>query len=195
MKMSRSLSMFSLGLMVLGLISAGQAEPFVTEGRGGKLLSFPHGVASFADRLVRFIPGSPPAEPDFCDGESAVGPRNYTYQKDGKKFTSFGKGGIIVLEFTDNRLVDIEGDDLYVFEIGPTVEAMYVAISEDGQNWISVGRVAGNKASLDIAPYVKPGQKFRYIGLTDDPEDGRHSGRTGGADLDAVGAFGSVPFP
>ena len=57
----------------------------------------------------------------------------------------------IILEFTDNRLVDIEGDDIYVFEIRPTVEAMYVAISEDGQNLISVGRVAGNKASLDIA--------------------------------------------
>lgn len=159
------------------------------------MLTFTHGKASFADRVVRFTPGNPPAELDFCRAESTLGVRNYTYQKDPKKFTSFGKGGEIILEFVDNRLVDIEGDDLYIFEIGPTVEAMFISISEDGDQWIPIGRISGDDAGLDIGPYVKPGRQFRFVRLRDDPDDGRHSGRTGGADLDAVGALGSVPAP
>lgn len=159
------------------------------------MLTFPHGAASFADRVVNFTPGDPPAEPDFCQPESTLGVRNYTYQKDAKKFTSFGKGGEIILEFVDNRLVDVSGDDLYIFEIGPTVEAMFIAISTDGKEWVSVGRISGDDAGIDIGPFVKSGQQFRFVRLKDDPDDGRHSGRTGGADLDAVGALGSVPAP
>ncbi|MGM0631626.1 MAG: hypothetical protein ACQETO_00470, partial [Pseudomonadota bacterium] len=34
-----------------------------------------------------------------------------------------GHGGELVVHFTDNRLIDVAGSDLYVFEVGPDVEA------------------------------------------------------------------------
>ena len=49
-----------------------------------------------------------------------------------------------MLEFVDNRLVDVEGDDLYIFEIGPVVEATSLAVSIDGEQWYELGRIAEN---------------------------------------------------
>jgi OOP family OmpA-OmpF porin len=162
---------------------------------GGQKIAFPGGTSSFADEVSSFKPGEPPPEPDFCRPDSALGTPNYNRKKDGSKFTSLGKGGVLELEFTDNRLVDVEGDDLYIFEIGPTVEGTIIEISENGEHWISVGTVEGNTASLDIGPHVKSEQQFRFVRLTDDPTTGNHRGRTAGADIDAVGAIGSVPAP
>ena len=155
-------------------------------------IKFPGGDSSYADAVVSFQPGDPPAEADFCRPESALGAPNYNKQKDGTKFLSLGKGGVVELEFVDNRLVDIEGHDLYIFEIGPTVEGTLVEISENGKDWIKIGAVEGNISSLDIGPHTKPGQQFRFVRLTDDPTNGNHHGRTAGADIDAVGAIGSV---
>jgi hypothetical protein len=168
-------------------------EPLKMEVKDGQTVFFPHGTASFADQVVTFQPGTPPAEADFSVPFSALGPPDYDKKKDGTKFVSLGKGGILVVEFVDNRLVDVEGDDLYIFEIGPTVEGTTVAISVDGETWFEVGKVQGSTSSVDIKPFSKPGQQFRFVRLTDDPTEGNHRGRTAGADIDAIGAIGSVP--
>ena len=67
----------------------------------------------------------------------------------------------MILEFTDNVLVDGEGQDLAIFEIGPEVEPMLIAISQDGTDWSTeVGRVEGATCTVDIAPYVEAGRRF-----------------------------------
>jgi outer membrane protein OmpA-like peptidoglycan-associated protein len=103
---------------------------------------------------------------------------------------SLGCDGVLVLRFTDNALVDVDGPDLFVFEVGPAVEATALAISEDGRTWIEVGRIEGSRADVDIASFVKPSQSFAFVRLTNASRTcgGRHSG----ADIDAVAAVGSA---
>lgn len=48
----------------------------------------------------------------------------------------------------------------------------------------------GGKAEIDIAPYVGPGDEFRFVRLVDLRSDCR--GDTPGADIDAVGAIGAA---
>ncbi|MGM0631625.1 MAG: OmpA family protein, partial [Pseudomonadota bacterium] len=98
--------------------------------------------------------------------------------------------GELVVHFTDNRLIDVAGSDLYVFEVGPDVEATGMAISEDGEEWVRVGSISGGKAEVDIAPYVSPDDAFRFVKLVDLRD--ACGTRTPGADIDAIGAMGSA---
>jgi OOP family OmpA-OmpF porin len=96
---------------------------------------------------------------------------------------------VLTLRFSDNALLDVEGPDLYVFEIGPDIEPTDLAISEDGVEWIEVGGITGGRADIDIAELTPPGAVFHSVRLTD---DGRGcSGAWPGADIDAVGAIGA----
>ena len=138
----------------------------------------------WADAVVSFKPGNPgPTRSKNPWG--AVGQPNYQGVDDGpgeKTYVALGHGGELVLEFIDNVLVDGPGPDLVIFEIGGAVEPTDVAISEDGKQWIAVGRAGGSKSMLDIGPFVKPGQRFRFVHLTDakaglsnnSPWPGRH---------------------
>ena len=104
-----------------------------------------------------------------------------------------GCGGSVVLAFTDNALIDIEGPDLYVFEVGADTEPTAVEISSDGRNWIAIPAAAGATSSLDIASFVSAGASFGFVKLTD-LKSSCHAGEYPGADIDAVGAIGSVPL-
>jgi len=63
-----------------------------------------------------------------------------------------------VLRFTDNALIDVPGPDLWVFEVGPSVEPTEVAISRDWTAWIDVGKIAGGTAGLDIGQVREAGR-------------------------------------
>ena len=144
---------------------------------------------SFADQVVDYKAGkdigSSPANP-----LNALGPPDYT---DDKNYVCLGYGGILTVKFTDNYLIDVDGSDLYVFEIG-NPEKFKVEISKDGTNWIDLGTVSGQPAVIDIQDKVAPGDKFSYVRIT----DGSHktlpyyvyvSGA--GAEIDAVSAIGT----
>ncbi|MDX8382960.1 MAG: OmpA family protein [Ghiorsea sp.] len=164
-----------LQLMGLMLCSVAHAAPIL-----------PLGDLSFADEVVLFIEGSPAAR------SKAQNLPSFTLGAASRKQPSLtlGCGGVLVVRFTDNALVDGEGDDLYVYEIGPNIEATQVDISRDGYAWVAVGKVAGATASLDIRAYVKAGQSFSYVRLTDLKQSCDSS--TPGADIDAIAAIGSV---
>ncbi len=166
--------------------SLGKSYP---DGHGGTVF-FPLGDLSFADEVVAFQSGNPAAANERDrDPKFSLGIPDYDEAKD-TKYTTLGCGGVLTLRFVDNALVDIEGPDLYVFEIGPQVEPTSLAISEDGVKWVEVGAISGGKAAVDIHDFVEPGQLFHFIRLTD-----LKSGCGGswpGADIDAVGAIGSV---
>lgn len=108
---------------------------------------------------------------------------------------ALGHGGELVLEFIDNVLVDGPGDDLVIFEAGKAVEPTHLWISENGTDWIDIGRAAGSKSTMDIGPFVKPGQRFRFVRLKD-AKSGKSKGSDfPGADINAVGALNSLPVP
>lgn len=160
----------------------------ITDYKGNKIF-LPCGDMAFADRLVSFNVGNPAPIPSAMNPGEILGDNNYNETKD-KGYVTLGCGGSITVEFTKVYLVDKSGPDLYVFEIGPAVEPTRLEISAYGTHWIDIGRVSGGKASVDISRYVSPGQRFRFVRLTDLKTG--CSGDWPGADIDAVAALGCV---
>lgn len=164
---------------------AGKEYP---DGHGGTVY-FPAGDISFADEVVSFEKGNPAAGDADSQPEETLGIPDYD-RATAENYTSLGCGGVLTLKFNDNVLVDIEGPDLYVFEIGPAIEPTDLAISKDGEEWVEIGKISGGRADIDISPFIEPGDTFHYVRLTDLKTECKSAWP--GADIDAVGAIGSA---
>ena len=175
-------------------------------------IEFPDGLASFADQVIQYDPlyqgGPAPTHPDYIDPNQCVGPPDYA---DPTGSVSLGRGGLIELQFVDNLLTN-SGDaaqDLYVFEVGPSTEDMFVAIrpaadtaellgssyDDNLDGFYEVGKVYGSTSSIDIDA-IFPGFSvgvlfFDAVQLIDDYVLDGIIGGTVGADIDAVGAIES----
>lgn len=182
--LGRAVTATMVCLLLTGDAQQGKAYP---DGRGGEMF-FPLDALSFADEIVSFTPGTPAAVENASHPEKSLGEPDYTGTVD-DNYVTLGCGGSIVYRFTDNALTEVDGPDLYVFEIGPVIEPMDLAISVDAESWIDVGRIEGSTAAVDIAPFVKPGETFSYVRLTDLKQN--CTGDWPGADVDAVGAIGA----
>lgn len=154
----------------------------------GKQVYLPHGDLSFADEIISFKKGNPAAIILSSDPLTSMGIPDY----DGvnKGFVSLGCGGELILRFTDNALINIEGPDLYIFEVGKFIESTELSISKDGINWMAIGTIKGAKAEVDIAPFTNNGDVFNYIKLVDLKTECH--GMWSGADIDAVATIGSA---
>lgn len=186
MKTRLAVAIFS-GLTTLALPAMA-----VTTNFGG--IEFPAGEVSFADVVVSTDTGLlAPTNTFNLMADNAIGvPDNLA--------RSLGRGGNIVLRFTDNALTGSNSiaQDLHIFEVGPDVEDTFVEISTNGMDWLDVGKVFGSTSSIDIDPFLvteglDPFTKFSFVRLTDDPNEGGSSGQYVGADIDAVGAISSAP--
>ena len=155
-------------------------------GNGGKIF-LPQGDISFADEVVDFKRGEPDAVTEACDSMLSVGIADFAGVA--SNFTSLGCGGTLTLRFTDNALINIEGPDLYVFEVGKYIETTQLYVSKDAKNWISVGAISGGVSLVDIGDSVKQFDIFHYVKLEDLKTDCK--GSWPGADIDAVAAIGS----
>src|SRR5690349_17224197 len=115
----------------------------------GRAIVFPLGDASFADEVVAFDIGKPaPRDVRYTDPATTLGPPDYDLKRLlPAKNISLGCGGTLVVRFTDNVLHDVAGPDLYVFEVGPAIEPMKLAISPDGTTWTEVGNISGGTAT------------------------------------------------
>jgi OmpA-OmpF porin, OOP family len=192
-------SRYGVGLLVASvtaLVAAGaHAQTSVTyKDSRGRAVTFPLGDASFADDAVSFKSGTPPVrDPRWADPTLTLGVPAFTGRPAAERKVpttlTLGCGGELVLRFADNALVDVDGPDLYVFEVGPAIEPTHLAISTDGERWTDVGDIRGGTAMVDIAPVATKGQSFRFVRLTDLKR--ACGGATPGADIDAVGAIGS----
>lgn len=162
--------------------------PGLVYGTGEREICLPLGALSFADAAVSFVPGAKPSKPPFNFPGNALGEPNYRNTRSAD-FISLGCQGVLVLQFLDNALIDVDGVDLYVFEIGPFVERTELAISADGSTWIDVGVIEGARSEVDISGHVSRGERFTYVRLTNAGKScgGNHSG----ADIDAVAAVGA----
>lgn len=156
---------------------------------------------SFADEVVSYSPAILSGQPtvNFQNAQTALGPDDWAGDNNcysSCTFASLGQGGSLVLRFTDNVLT---GDgtaacDLWIFEVGGNTEWTFVDISADGTNWHSVGETTGQTKGIDIDAFgYGPADQFRYVRITDDPNQGSNTGLSDGADIDAVGAIASLP--
>lgn len=105
----------------------------------------------FADSVVSFEPGSGAGFGEAYFPDNVLGPPHGNEstaipQASEQHLLSLGNGGEIVLEFSDNIIVDLEGVDLAVFEnpliaIGDTdysfCEAAIVSVSQDGETFFT----------------------------------------------------------
>ncbi|MGZ8259665.1 MAG: PEP-CTERM sorting domain-containing protein [Caldimonas sp.] len=197
------------GRSALAAAGIGAALTFLAVPAGAQVfggVTFPGGISSFADAMTEYAPNIVAGEPGLAyrNGGAALGAPNYGPGNTecptaaACPYVSLSDGGALTLEFVDNRLTGSGNTnlDLWVFEIGPDVEDTFVAISKDGVEFFSVGKVFGATAGIDIDAFgFGIGDQFRFIRLIDDTNDGAQSGITVGADIDAVGAISTVATP
>src|SRR5690554_5223677 len=150
----------------------------------------PMGKISFADKLVEFKVGSPAPIKKYRDSTQCLHEPNYTNYHT-PNFVSLGCGGILEVEFTDNGFMNLPGDDLYIFEVGPSREASMVEMSENGEEWLYAGKIAGGKSSINLSDANIDSQTvFYFLKITDLKSLCRSI--SAGADIDAIGAINSV---
>lgn len=185
----------------------------------------------WADAVVSFTPGqnwSHLGEAFFPinvlgppDPDPALTPYNPSSKPE--EILALGNGGEIVLQFTDNKIVNGSGADFTVFE-NPFIslfdgsvfmEAAIVSVSQDGQNWVTfpydttdmsgLAGVTPTKNNLQpLDPSVSGGDQFdledvslawaTYVKLTDLGDIYKEGPYNGDFDLDAVVAIHSEPI-
>lgn len=150
----------------------------------------PLGKISFADKLVEYKVGSPPPIQKYRDSTQCLHEPNYrNYQT--PNFVSLGCGGSLTVAFTDNGFMNLPGDDLYLFEVGPSQEPAKVEISQNGTDWVYAGKIAGGKSSIDLSlEGIDEETVFYFLRITDLKD--LCKSKSAGADLDAIGAINSV---
>lgn len=160
------------------------------EAKGHENVYFPLGEISFADSIVSFDKGIPRPLVRYQDPLKALGPPDYTGYNS-QTFVSLGCGGSLVVKFNGNGFMNLKGDDLYIYEVGPSRESALVEISVDGEKWIEAGVIDGGKAALDLSDRgIDNETVFYYVRVTDLKDLCR--GPSAGADIDAIGAINSV---
>jgi len=170
-------------------------------------VEFPEGTVSFADLIVSYSPSVPgPIEP-LRGADNALGVPDYASGNCATQadctFVTLGDGGSLIARFIDNVLTGSGSAalDLWIFEIGPDVEDMFVDVSTNGIDWISVGSVGGATAGVDLDSFgFGVDAAFSYVRLTDDTNQDQQVGDSAGADVDAIGAISTrvvnaVPEP
>ena len=179
----------SLLFITLLSISTFAQEKEYDNGRGGKV-KLPLGDLSFADTVIEYKIGNPAPIAANSNPEDAIGIPNFN-QLEVTGFVSLGSSGELLLAFTDNALVNIDGPDLYIFEMGKYVEETYLYVSKDARKWVNVGKISGGNALVDIGDSTKIGEIFTYIKLVDAKTTTKDK-QWPGADIDAVAAIGSA---
>ncbi len=150
----------------------------------------PMGEISFADRLVTYQVGHPAPNKKYRDSTQVLHEPNYSNYHT-PNFASLGCGGVLVVEFTDNGFMNLPGDDIYIFEVGPSREAAKVEISEDGEDWLYAGLITGGKSPIDLSDVgIDEDTVFYFLRITDLKSLCRSI--SAGADIDAIGAINSV---
>ena len=106
-------------------------------------------------------------------------------------YMTLGAGGVLVLEY-DVAIYDGDGQDIFVFEVGPGAEKTKVEVSDDLKTWYDAGTAKGLVSGIDLNGKVPDGSRFRYVRLTDQRTTPNE--RYAGADIDAVCGVNVMPI-
>ncbi len=156
----------------------------------GTSVYLPLGKISFADSIVSCTIGFPKPFKKFRNSEEALHEPNYKKYEDAQ-FLSLGCGGTVTLKFTNNGFMNLKGDDLYIFEVGPSKETAKIEVSSNGTDWLSAGSIKGGKSSIDLSDEkIDTETVFYYMRVTD--LKSLCNSKTAGADIDAVAAINCV---
>ena len=157
------------------------SEKEYADTRGNKVI-IPGGAVSCAVRVVSFTHGSSWTSDVGYQNPNAI--MGTPVGDVANEVITLGISGEIVIEF-GVYFTDGPGNDIYVFEVGPHVEATKVEISADLRTWIDAGNADGALSGVDFAGKIPAGGKYKYVRLTDlKTYPNNHT--WGGADVDAV---------
>ncbi len=164
-----------------GLASASAAAPASLDG------------LHWAERIASFVVGDP-AGVRAAHPEAALGPPDcHDTVRESDRYVTLGASGELVVEFVERYLIDGPGVDLLVYELG-IAEPYFVAVSEDGVDWVDIGAVAGSAGMLDLAVAGAPDRAYRFVRVRDALSGSdSYGGVSPGADVDAIGAIHSIP--
>ena len=95
---------------------------------------------------MSFVPGKRAASGVSVDPNFTLGAPDYTMTS-AAGYLSLGCDGVLTLRFVDNALVDVDGPDLYIFEVGPAVEPTILAISTGQSHVVRRGSRGGSTES------------------------------------------------
>lgn len=145
---------------------------------------------AFADEVVEFRNGYPSSENFYAKSKYILGKPDFVkWSKPG--VLSLGCGGSVTVKFTNNAIIDIPGDDIYVFEVGDRTEPFKVEISRFGYHWLEVGIIESDKTGIDISNVaLHEDEFFHFVRITD--IGNCKTSPTAGADIDAIGAIGNA---
>jgi len=137
------------------------------------------GSDPWVDKVVSFI--RPPGSSDQGLGaDIALGPPTTA------KFVAIDKPETIIFAFTDNVVVDREGNDLKLHEYINGDSLVEVFVSADNRRYISLGKTAKSE-EYDLANYNLSAIRYvKLVGLAD-------GGQAKGYDLMAIEALNSSP--
>jgi len=169
-------------------------EDIVFKDTRGNEVTIPGGAKSCAVRVVSFTHGNPwTSVSNAMNPQDILGAPDYDNKKNHYQghYLTLGNNGVIVLEF-GVYIYDGPGNDIYVFEIGPNVEATKVEVSNDLVNWIYVGDAAGSISGVDMASKVPADGRDKYVRLTDLVTV--KGGTWPGAEVDAVAGINVMPY-
>ncbi len=162
---------------------------FYKESSGNEIY-IPLGKISFADEVIKFSLGTPKPFKIYRDSTQCLHEPNYT-KYESPDFISLGCGGSITVAFTNNGFMNLKGDDLYIFEVGPSKEKAKIEISTNGENWIYAGSITGGKSSIELSDEkIDTETVFNFLRVTDLKT--LCNSKTAGADIDAIAAINSV---
>ncbi len=180
-----------------GTVSSVTAPPAATFGDDFYGL----GIISFADGIKSYdatTGGGPLPVVGLQVPGNAIGAPNYSGIGEpipGQGAVSLGRGGTMVVQFTDNILTgsDDARPDLAIYEVG-SPEQVRVEVSADGLNYTPVGTASFNNRYIDLDAYgFNSLSQLYFVKLIDQVNEGALSGDSVGADIDAVGALSSRP--
>jgi MYXO-CTERM domain-containing protein len=195
MNLKQTLSTITIALLTLAASTASAQDPVEYEG-----ITFNAGESSFADSVERYeLNDNTDVGEGWDDPQDALGVPDYDPDTETGAVSlgnapDEGTPGELIVAFDGNRLIDVEGDDLYIFEVGTTAEASRVAVSNDLVTWYDLGVIEGDTRGVDLGefPEIPEDAAFQYVRLMDVPNGSSSGGPYGGPDIDAVGAIGSI---
>ncbi|QQE13372.1 PEP-CTERM sorting domain-containing protein [Planctomycetota bacterium] len=149
-------------------------------------------IDPYIDDFVSFTPGSNTLAPHNEPIEAFGAPDGGVGAAGG--YLSLGNNGEVILEFTDNLLIDGTGFDIRLYEIGDP-DPYTLLISHNNIDYYTVGSGTISR-SFDISSVVTiSGQTaFRYVKVIDN--NAFHTPSPfAGTDIDSIEALHTIPIP
>jgi len=203
--MTRLVVIFTMSVLTFLKASVFQDSSSVSLDSSGKNTRFllpdsvtqvtvPAGKFAFADSVILYDPGAPGREtgdePDkkYQKPENALGLPDM--QSD-SGFVSLGRGGTIILKFSDNCIIDKPGPDLSIFMKAEKSESAKVWVSRKGRFYQFAGIVDSKNTLIDLEGKVSDGI-YQFVKIRDASENSPDTSGALGIDIDAVCALNSM---